>query len=483
MAANMRHHRGLKSSNAERFFMLAGGQADCILQRKDINNPFVMRASFTLIFALLAAVYGHGQAFTYQWTPTNSPFNSFRFDDIYFLNPDTGYAVNFAYTTADGFVTRTHDGGMTWDIVWDSTAFSFRDIVFADALHGWVGTLEQAGVGADTAILYQTVDGGDTWSPVPNLPGPLDAGICGMNRVSDSIVVGVGRYSGPASFYKTTDLGATWSYSNLDSLAGGLVDVYFMDADTGFAVGTDGDYFTGKGRVLMTVDGGASWSIVHTSLHTNEICWKISFPSRQVGYISLQAFANSGWQYMLKSTDGGLSWQDINVSTGGGPFGSYNIEGTGFIDDSTGWLGGDQGTFFTSDGGLTWVQQSWGNTVNRFRFLNDSVAFAAGAAVYRLAVVPVGVSDPRAWHENLGQNYPNPFREATVIEYDVPESGWVRVQLFDVLGKKVATLVDEAIAAGNHRLIYTVDAIPDGVYFYTLEIGDHRATKRMVIQR
>jgi photosystem II stability/assembly factor-like uncharacterized protein len=432
---------------------------------------------------LLTAWTLPAQAFTYQWSATNSPTNSYRFDDIYFLNADTGFAVNFAYTNIDGYVARTYDGGNSWVKVWDSLNFSLRDIVFADELHGWVGTLEQSGTLGDTAILYQTSDGGDTWSAVPNFPGPADAGICGMHRVTDSMVVGVGRYSQPAGFYKTTDQGASWTYSNLDSLAGGLVDVYFVNADTGFAVGSNGNYFTGKGRVLMTVDGGDSWSIIHTSAHPKEICWKISFPSRQVGYISLEAFQNSGAQYMLKTTDGGLTWLDFDISAGGGPTGLYNVEGIGFLNDTIGWIGGDLGTYHTTNGGLSWVLQSGMNTFNRFRKIDDTTAYAAGESVYRLARVVVGVEDPRAWHENLRQNYPNPFRETTVIEYAIWEDHLVQIEVFDIMGKKVAVLVDELVPAGNHRLVYSVHTIPDGVYYYTMQVGDHRATRRMVIQR
>jgi photosystem II stability/assembly factor-like uncharacterized protein len=433
--------------------------------------------------ALLCSLAASAQAYAYTWTATNSPANSYRFDDIYFLNADTGFAINFAYAHDDGYVARTYDGGNTWQKVWDSTGIAFRDICFATPQRGWIGTLESGLNPGDTIILYETTDGGTTWFPTPNLPGPRPAGICGMNHVTDSIIVGVGRYPGPAGFYKTTDQGATWTYNDLDSLAGGLVDVYFMDPDTGFAVGTDGNYFTGKGRILATVDGGASWHIAHTSLHTQEICWKISFPSRQVGYVSLEAFANSGWQYCLKTTDGGLTWTDINVSTGGGPTGNYDIEGIGFLNDSTGWIGGDNKTYFTQDGGATWTAQTWGNTINRFRIFNDSLAFAAGEKVYRMSRTIVGLEQPWAQALNLGQNFPNPFQDQTIIEYFVEHAGLVKLDVFDIMGKCVGTLVDEEVPAGNHRLFYNAGAIPDGVYYYRMQIGERQTTRKMVVRR
>ncbi|MFN8397129.1 MAG: hypothetical protein U0176_21075 [Bacteroidia bacterium] len=297
-----------------------------------------------LLMALACMVGGsvYAQAFTYNWVPTNSPANSYRFDDIYFLNADTGWAVNFAYSNHDGYVTRTIDGGNTWDILWDSTGAALRDIGFTDAMHGWIGTLENGINPEDTTILYQTSDAGLTWSAVPNMPGPRPAGICGMQVINDSTVYAVGRYSGPAGFYKTTNNGQSWSYTNCSSVAGGLVDLHFFNPDTGYAIGTSANYFTGKGRVIGTTDGGNTWSIVHTSAHFNEICWKIEFPSRQRGYISLQAFNNTGFQYFLRSSDGGATWSDVNLSQAGGPTGNYNVEASA---SSTTCTGGSAGTW------------------------------------------------------------------------------------------------------------------------------------------
>lgn len=441
---------------------------------------------FFLVMAMTLLTLGCGmaQAFTYHWTATNSPQNSFRFDDMYFLNADTGWAVNFAYGNEDGYVARTYDGGATWDLVWDSVGIAFRDIGFTDALHGWIGTLESGFNPGDTVILYHTTDGGDTWAAVPNLPGPRPAGICGMQVLNDSTVYAVGRYPGPAGFYKTTDRGLTWSYTDCSHVAGGLVDLHFFHPDTGYAIGTSGNYFSGKGRVIATTDGGATWSIAHTSAHFNEICWKISFPSRNVGYVSLQAFNNAGFQYFLKTTDGGATWADLNISTGGGPTGTYNVQGIGFLDDATGWIGGDvSATYFTTDGGATWSAQQWGVAINRWRFLSDTVAFAGGEKVYRMERVPVAVVEGKPMLVDLRQNYPNPFSDVTVIEYYVTEACEVELFLDDAMGKRVAVLVQDQVDAGNHRLVWSVEGVAEGVYAYTLRIGDARATRKLVIKR
>lgn len=442
-----------------------------------ITAPFILAL-------LLGGMRLQAQAFTYQWSATNSPPNSYRFDDVYFLNADTGWAVNFAYGLDDGYLMGTTNGGTTWQLLWDSLGLSLRDVGFTDALNGWAGTLEEGGSPQESGILYHTSDGGANWDSVPNLPGPRPAGICGMQVVNDSTVYAVGRYFGPAGFYKTTNNGQTWSYTNCSNVAGGLVDLHFFNPDTGYAIGTSSpNYLSGNGRIIYTTDAGNTWSIVHTSAHTNEICWKISFPSRQVGYVSLQAFANSGWQYFLKTIDGGATWSDLNISTAGGPSGSYNIQGIGFINEQVGWVGGGGSNYHTTDGGVTWTVQSWGETLNRFRFLNDSVAYAAGKKVYRMSRLAVGLDDALPNGFDLLQNHPNPFSDFTVIEYNLPVAHEVQISLFDLMGKKVADLVNEHAAAGNHRLIWSVNGIADGIYFYTMRIGDDSMTRKLVINR
>lgn len=438
---------------------------------------------FLIALTCLIASTLQGQAFNYNWLPTNTPANSYRFDDVYFLDADRGWAVNFAYSNYDGYVTRTTDGGSTWDIIWDSTGAALRDIGFTDSLHGWIGTLENGINPEDTVILYQTTDAGNSWSAVPNLPGPRPAGICGMQVINDSTVYAVGRYPGPAGFYKTTNNGQSWSFTNCSAVAGGLVDLHFFTPDTGFAIGTNANYFTGKGRVIATTDGGDTWSIVHTSAHINEICWKIEFPSRQRGYISLQAFNNTGFQYFLRTTDGGATWADVNLSQAGGPTGNYNVEGIGFIDELHGWIGGDVGLYYTANGGSNWSHQSWGNTLNRFRKLNDSTAYFAGEKVYKMERLPVSIQNGLPSGFMLAQNSPNPIKDETVIEFHVPVATEVQLTVYNVMGQPVKELINDLVPTGNHRIFWSVEDLPDGPYFYTMRIGERSVTKRMIVRR
>lgn len=83
----------------------------------------------------------------------------------------------------------------------------------------------------------------------------------------------------------------------------------------------------------------------------------------------------------------------------------------------------------------------------------------------------------------LEQNYPNPFNPETIIHYSVPEAGFVSLEVTDLLGRNIASLVDERQNAGQHRVPFslTQHRIPSGIYFYTLTAGPFSFTRRMVV--
>jgi hypothetical protein len=80
----------------------------------------------------------------------------------------------------------------------------------------------------------------------------------------------------------------------------------------------------------------------------------------------------------------------------------------------------------------------------------------------------------------LRSNYPNPFNSSTTIEYGLPEAGRVRIDIYDLLGRKVETLMDGDMQAGRHRVVWDASGYSSGVYFYRIEAGDFADTKRMV---
>ncbi len=81
----------------------------------------------------------------------------------------------------------------------------------------------------------------------------------------------------------------------------------------------------------------------------------------------------------------------------------------------------------------------------------------------------------------LEQNYPNPFNPSTTIRYQLPVASEVKLEVYDVLGKKVATLVSERQAAGYYQYVWNADGLTSGVYFYRLQAGTFTQTKKMIL--
>jgi hypothetical protein len=86
---------------------------------------------------------------------------------------------------------------------------------------------------------------------------------------------------------------------------------------------------------------------------------------------------------------------------------------------------------------------------------------------------------------SLSQNYPNPFNPTTKIKFDIPPlrgaRGVITLIVFDILGREVATLVNEQLNPGTYEVEWDGDNYPSGVYFYKLITADYTETKRMVL--
>lgn len=81
----------------------------------------------------------------------------------------------------------------------------------------------------------------------------------------------------------------------------------------------------------------------------------------------------------------------------------------------------------------------------------------------------------------LNQNYPNPFNPSTKISYALPHSDNVQIKIYDMLGRKVATLVDSYQSAGSYTVDFDGSSFSSGTYFYALETGSERIVKKMML--
>lgn len=93
----------------------------------------------------------------------------------------------------------------------------------------------------------------------------------------------------------------------------------------------------------------------------------------------------------------------------------------------------------------------------------------------------VQIDNPVPMKFKLEQNYPNPFNPETKIVFNLPETGHVRLNVYNMLGQEVASLVDEQLSAGIHESVFDATNLPSGIYFYTIQTGEFSATRKMVL--
>jgi hypothetical protein len=82
---------------------------------------------------------------------------------------------------------------------------------------------------------------------------------------------------------------------------------------------------------------------------------------------------------------------------------------------------------------------------------------------------------------SLSQNFPNPFNPTTNIEFALPKSGLVTLRVYDILGKEVATLVNEVKNAGSYSVDFSASNFTSGVYFYKIETNGFSDIKKMML--
>jgi photosystem II stability/assembly factor-like uncharacterized protein len=403
---------------------------------------------------------------------SESPEHGGRFEDVFAADEDHVWIVGASRVFA------STDGGETWTQQAPSEGSYFRAGTAVSDQIAFAGSL------TPTRVLWQTTHGGENWADIADrIVGPQVLGICGMWAPSSSVIYGVGRYDGTPRLVKTTDGGANWTSHAMDAYAATLIDVMFVDELHGFTVGgTDLIGGVGGAIVLETTDGGATWTERHVSAGTGEWGWKITFPSASVGYVSVENLTG-GDARILKTTDAGQTWADIVIS------GHATLQGIGFLTESVGWVSGRGQASFTTDGGDNWQSSDIDIRMNRFRFVG-STGFAVGKTVYRY--FPTQVSDAAQPNVEAGAFLsavqPNPFGNTARIELATSRDGRLRLQVFDVAGRRVRTLVDEVRPAGRRSVAWdgtddSGSSLPSGVYFYSLETGGERFVRKATITR
>ncbi len=428
---------------------------------------------------------------------------SSRYDDMTWLDPDRGWVVNLA-----GEIWHTDDAAQTWTRQAEEPNARFRSVACRDypsTATGkevcWAGTVVSSGAGNTSGMLWETRDGGEHWIDITHrISGTVPYGICGIFSIGDKAWA-VGAYYGEPTIVRSDNGGQTWVGTPVGGLAENLVDVYFKNDMEGYVTGGTEGLGSGTAVVLRTLDGGETWEEVFTSSLTDgaqaEWGWKISFPSDDVGYISVE-YNSSGapTAKVLKTEDGGATWREVYIP---GSNSSAGMQGVGFITPDLGWVSGRGVTSVTTDGGDTWTQLASYNPgtgvgqmdgrMNRFFVVNDTLAYGVGLRLYKLTTQSAtGTSleaNPLPEAFTLDNPYPNPFNEEARLPYTLDKASMVNVAVIDMLGRKHRTFASRYLQPGSYELVWDGKdqagvRVPAGGYIFLVDIGDSIETKRVV---
>lgn len=100
---------------------------------------------------------------------------------------------------------------------------------------------------------------------------------------------------------------------------------------------------------------------------------------------------------------------------------------------------------------------------------------------FPIGIHQISIEVPRGF--SLTQNYPNPFNPATNIEFAIPKSSFVKLAIYDILGREVEKLVNEDLNAGTFNVDFNASNLTSGVYFYRIITGDFTETKKMILTK
>lgn len=404
-----------------------------------------------------------------EWININPTFDP---PGNYNMSLGTFVDENIGWFT-EGKIWRTTDGGITWKMQKDDSNVLVYDIAFVDNVRGWI-------VGKTTPdytpFLWRTINGGKDWEEILT---PKFYTLTFLDYYTG--------FAGGDSIYQTSDGGESWraSTSGMNPYPTSLSDIYFMDELNGWAVGESDLY---NGIILNTSDGGETWQVSEYPVDINGE--SIYFTNYLDGYIVGGGYH---WQYSTGliwiTNNGGNIWEDRSPT-------SPRLKDVAFSDDTTGWAVGDDGfIYYTEDGGETWEQVESGTNADLKRIVfveNGNVGYIFGKdntllRYDRTTDIKVdGAGNPSIF--NLYQNYPNPFNPETKIRFSIPsietrEHVYVRLIVYDMLGKEVANLLNQNIPAGEHEVEFNADKynLSSGAYIIVLNTSGTFLVRKVLL--
>ncbi len=349
----------------------------------------------------------------------------------------------------NGLFLKTTDDGRTW-FTWHAlpeSTYYLHAISFLDTDTGVVTSSRTESVGR--AGILRTTDGGVTWRTIPisdsivSLPAiqfcSRDTALAAGYRSADSTIEGV--------ILRSTNGGLSWEESDFPA-----VDNFTGLAVTGRTTAyVSGVTTPGKGVVYKTTDAGVSWSLTPFGGEGTLLDGIVFAKDTPAGIVYGWAMMPVPGVFVARTTDGGTTWRVTPIPET--PTGTL-LTGGLLIDGDNGYLSGGNPfgnplILHTTNGGVTFAGNDPGP----------------------------GVPDtPRLW-----QNYPNPFNLTTVITFRIQNSEPTILTVFDLLGRDIATLVDDVKEPGTYLVRFDATGLATGVYHCRLKTGNTVLTRPMVL--
>ena len=407
------------------------------------------------------------------------------FRNVYFINEQTGFIPNWKG------ILKTTNGGYNWSektLPDSSVIYSIR---FINQLTGYACGGRSVDQYESKQHLFKTTNAGDNWTllhwsnAVMSQINFYDVFASGNN-----ICISSGgyhySYNSTGSISLSTNSGGNFLYvlTALES----FTSLSFVNSQTGWA---SSQFFTdvpyGEKKIYKTTNSGQNWIMQYkdTSLNMgleNAINY-VQFLNLNTGYF---LYGKSGKAKLAKTTNGGSNW-DTSL------YNHNKYEAMYFADANTGWIGGrwfyDTVVIMrTTNGSQSWEIQKKGiYGITSIHFINNLTGWAVGMNGLILKTITGGVTSiknisseiPNAF--SLEQNYPNPFNSITNVKFQIPNSGDVKLTVFDMLGKEVAILVNEYLQPGTYETTFDASMLTSGIYFYRLETEKFTETKKLIL--
>lgn len=399
-----------------------------------------------------------------SWSPVPSNTTAI-ITSIHFPNPGTGYAVG-----TSGALVKTTDGGESWNALSTGTSNTLNSVFFVDAQTGYIA--------GDIATLRKTTNGGLNWAP-------QNSGLIGQLSSIYFTSFDAGYIAGTSGrISRTTNGGVNWQAMNTAS-TDLLRSVHFANMLTGYVVGE-------SGTILATTDGGLNWNLEESG--TNSSLFSVFVPNADVAYTVGLAGTILKREGLSNTAPSITSTPDTVAIVNSFYF--YQVTATDPDGDpltfrlltSPAWLSIDSTSGIIH--GIPSASNIGDTVVTVSVFDNRG---GSDQQTYTLVVtVPVAIDDPGKPNLTeqfyLEQNYPNPFNPVTVISYYLPSDSEVQIEIFNLLGQNIRTLVNQRKAKGAHQIRWdgrndAGNPVTSGIYIYRMKAGDYVSIKKMALLR